>query len=494
MAARKDLSSDERQEIAVQMLAADRPRGLPQVLATEYGISRQMTYYLRHQAAQALRVAFAFRSGPAPIPTMLKVTPTRLRRAVTLLSLVGVSERDTQLVLAELLDTPRSLGYVAQVLQQAQALATERNAALQPAVAGLQAADEIFCQGHPILGIVQPSSLYLSALTLADHRDASTWGCLLLEQPTTSAGLISDAGTGLAAGATAADIACHTGDWFHPLLLAGYVEAQYERRAYTALGRVYAREDKLRAASTAKRWEHHWAHYLREVAAADTAIARYDAWRLLRWQLRELSGQFDWETGAVRDPAQVQAALHALATAFAPWAAGVKATALVDLLCHQASALTRALPQVAAALTAVQAAWGSTATQVVQRLGQALHEYACPGWPPAHRQRLTQAITESLAWASAHLGRWLPTLQHLVAGILAHWPRTSCAIECLNSLLRPYLNGRKHVSQGFLELFRYYHNTHPFTRGKRAGHSPLELAGGPTIADPLAYLGLGAKA
>ncbi len=136
MAARKDLSSGERQAIAVQMLAADRPRGLPQVLAAEYGISRQMTYYLRDQAAQALSVAFASRSGPAPTPTTLEVTPTRLQRAVTLLSLVGVSERDTQLVLAELLDTSRSLGYVAQVLAQAQALATERNAALQPAVVG----------------------------------------------------------------------------------------------------------------------------------------------------------------------------------------------------------------------------------------------------------------------------------------------------------------------------------------------------------------------
>jgi len=111
--------------------------------------------------------------------------------------------------------------------------------------------------------------------------------------------------------------------------------------------------------------------------------------------------------------------------------------------------------------------------------------------PPSRPSNAT--TTRSVAWASEHLGRWLPTLQHLVAAILAQWPRTSSAIECLNSLLRPFLNGRKQVSQSFLDLFRFFHNTHSFLRGKRAGFSPLELAGGPRIDDPLAFLGLGEK-
>jgi len=42
-------------------------------------------------------------------------------------------------------------------------------------------------------------------------------------------------------------------------------------------------------------------------------------------------------------------------------------------------------------------------------------------------------------------------------------------------------------------LFRFYHNTHQFVRGKRAGSSPLELVGGPRIDDRLAFLGLGQK-
>jgi hypothetical protein len=143
----------------------------------------------------------------------------------------------------------------------------------------------------------------------------------------------------------------------------------------------------------------------------------------------------------------------------------------------------------------LQQAWGKEVTQVVCRLWQALQDWAFPFWKPEQRQQLERAITESLAWASQHLGERPTTLQHLVAAILAQWSRTSSSSECLNGVLRPFLkNGRKHVSQGFLALFRFYHNTHQFVHGKHAGTSLLELAGGPRIDDPLAFLGLGPSA
>ncbi len=492
MAARKSLSVTERRTIAVKMLDPERPRGTPGQLAEQYNLSRQMTYYLADRAERALDAALTPRSGPEPQDTVITVTPARLRRAVTLAALVGVSQRDTQLLLAEVLDTQRSTGYVAQVLAQAEHLAAARNGELQLPLAGLLAADELFLHAQPILGVVQPASLFIADLRLTAHRDGTTWGCTFLDLPEV-AGVISDAGAGLAAGGTLAAVPCQVGDWFHPLLQAAYIEAQYERQAYAALAKVYAREEQLAQTTTTKRWENHWQQYLREDAVAAQAIERYDQWRLLRWQLRALAGQFDWDTGAVRQPETVQAHLLLLADRLAPWAVGTLAQALVRLLRTQAAALTVGLPQLAQALQPLAQAWGAEAVRVVCRLSQALHEAACPAWLPAQRRHLEQAITESLAWASAYLGPHLATLQRLLAAILAYWPRTSSAIECLNSLLRPYLNGRKQVDQGFLDLFRFYHNTHCFVRGKRAGATPLELAGGPAIPDPLAFLGLGAK-
>lgn len=62
--------------------------------------------------------------------------------------------------------------------------------------------------------------------------------------------------------------------------------------------------------------------------------------------------------------------------------------------------------------------------------------------------------------------------------------------ECVNSLLRPILAGRKHTDQGCLELFSFLHNVRPFQRGKRAGSSPAQLVGLDVPDDPLTLLGL----
>jgi hypothetical protein len=71
--------------------------------------------------------------------------------------------------------------------------------------------------------------------------------------------------------------------------------------------------------------------------------------------------------------------------------------------------------------------------------------------------------------------------------------RGSMLAECVNSLLRPILAGRKHTDQGCLALFRFLHNVHPFQRGKRTGPSPAALIGLDLPDDPLTLLGLKPK-
>lgn len=57
--------------------------------------------------------------------------------------------------------------------------------------------------------------------------------------------------------------------------------------------------------------------------------------------------------------------------------------------------------------------------------------------------------------------------------------QSSAAVECINSLLRPYLNTCKNrVNQEFLNLFMFYHNHHCLGSGIRKGKSPFELATG----------------
>ena len=107
------------------------------------------------------------------------------------------------------------------------------------------------------------------------------------------------------------------------------------------------------------------------------------------------------------------------------------------------------------------------------------------------RQTLWQA---SLDEAVSLLGEeQLWQAWHALCQVLERSWRGSMLAECVNSLLRPILDGRKHTDQGCLELFRFLHNVRPFERGKRAGHSPARLVGLQMPDDPLTLLGLAPK-
>jgi hypothetical protein len=53
--------------------------------------------------------------------------------------------------------------------------------------------------------------------------------------------------------------------------------------------------------------------------------------------------------------------------------------------------------------------------------------------------------------------------------------RASSAVECLNSMLRPYISVKKHLSQGFLALIALYWNMRPLKQ--RGGQTPFQLSG-----------------
>jgi hypothetical protein len=55
--------------------------------------------------------------------------------------------------------------------------------------------------------------------------------------------------------------------------------------------------------------------------------------------------------------------------------------------------------------------------------------------------------------------------------------RSSSLAESLHSWLRPYLQIHRGMPKWLLPLLQLFWNHHEFERGKRAGSSPLELAG-----------------
>ena len=57
--------------------------------------------------------------------------------------------------------------------------------------------------------------------------------------------------------------------------------------------------------------------------------------------------------------------------------------------------------------------------------------------------------------------------------------QSSALVECINSIIRPYLNTSKnHVNQEQLNLIMHYHNHRRYRDGVRKGKTPMELLTG----------------
>ncbi len=54
--------------------------------------------------------------------------------------------------------------------------------------------------------------------------------------------------------------------------------------------------------------------------------------------------------------------------------------------------------------------------------------------------------------------------------------QSSAMVECINSIIRPFLNKSKNqVTQEMLNLIMHYHNHRTYRDGKRKGKTPMEL-------------------
>jgi hypothetical protein len=80
-------------------------------------------------------------------------------------------------------------------------------------------------------------------------------------------------------------------------------------------------------------------------------------------------------------------------------------------------------------------------------------------------------------------------LMNQIENMLMSRHMASSAIEGFNATLRSYLYVRKGVNQGFLELFKAWHNLRERRWGRYQGTSAYQLSTGNTVTDWLSLLG-----
>jgi hypothetical protein len=395
-----------------------------------------------------------------------------VQRAILVLNQAGcASVRGIQECLLEVLGLSCSVGTIQAVLAEAGKRAL--TVALRPRGALAAEADEIFAAGRPVLEVVDRVSGAVLTLLPTASRDESEWGCVLLDLEAagiTLSSLTADGATGLRAGARAAGLAEPHLDHWHTLRALGRTEHLLEAQAYDLLevaersqkeaaaqaylkehGRRPKRGQPLRVKSDPSSVE-------QAVGEAEAAIGRADGAAIVLAAVREVLPPLDAATGRVRCPATVTADLGA--AAYLLRELGERALEAAKVLELRAPVLVGYLAHLQAALTGPRALLGEEVLAFV-------------AWAWAHRQEL--GLTDAAeAWPQAR------EAADQVWAALDSVGRATGMVENLNSILARQRATHRGLPAPFLPVFAVYRNHHVFARGKRAGHSPLELLGLPS--------------
>ncbi len=476
------ITADARVEIGCACLLFAGTYGLMTHLAREVGVSRQFLYKMRARTRAALEQALAPGvAGRPAVEERLVVDDAVVERAVLVLSQVGhASVRGVQESLAEILGVERSVGWIEGVLQEAARRAEGLTAA--PEGPRQVAADEVYAAGQPVLEVVEPRSGLILALEPTPTRDETAWGCTwldLAERGVQIGGVVADGAEGLRAGARAAGVPEPRLDHWHTLRDLGRIERVLEAEAYRRMeeaeraeravaaeehrrrhGRRPRRGRPLRAATDA-------ASVQAAIAAAEEAMARADGAATVLAAVREALRPVVAADGRVRTAAEVGGDLETAADLLR--AAGGRATEAATLLEHRAVGLTAYLTDLDQALAAPRAVLPPDTIAFV-------------AWAWRH-QRAFDLRDAAEAWPAD------PTAARWVWAALDGAVRASSMVENLNSALDPHRAAHRGLPWPILAVWRVYRNHHVFARGKRAGHSPLDLAGlpAPHWLDALGY-------
>jgi len=389
------------------------------------------------------------------------------------------------------LGVERSVGWVEGVLQEA----ARRADAVQATPEGPRqvAADEVYAGRQPVLEVVEPRSGVVLTLKRAARRDETAWGCAWLdleERGVRIDGVVADGAEGLRAGAGldrrsaaergqcpwAAGVPGPRLDHWHTLRDLGRIARVLEHSAYRHS--AAAERAERATAEVAYRATHGRgarrgrplggaidpATMRAAAQATEEAMARADgvAWVLaaLRDAVRDALRPVDPATGRVRTRDAVAGDLRAAAALLRELRG--RATEAATLLEQRVAGLTAYLADLDRALAGPRAVLSPEAV-------------ACVAWAWRHQQALGLHPDDAAeAWpANPAAARW-------VWAALDGAVRASGMVENLISALDAHRAAHRGLPQPILAVWRVYRNHRTFPRGKRAGHSPLDLAGLPT--------------
>lgn len=338
--------------------------------------------------------------------------------------------------------------------------------------------DEIFSAGRPILISVEPKSMFIVKIELAERRDSETWTSHFQDiknQNIKVIELIKDEGVGMrAAQPIALPDAEVQSDTYHAVAhrLGLYVN-QYLSKAYHLIGEEYECERLLANAKTEKTRLRRKEEYELAQSNVIEAIERYENFKFLYHCLLECFQLFD-KKGEFKEVNTVIEDFD---------------TALEFLKLFKIKEIDDDIKSIENCKSDLFTFFRSAKkiyTSLLQSIDIEILKLLCLAW---------QSRKNWIKAKDRNRHKWFKNKElHLLNLVKERCPnnyqivkstvyerldniiQSSAAVECINSILRPYLNTMKNnVNQEFLNLFMFYHNHHRFKSGIRKGKTPFEM-------------------
>jgi hypothetical protein len=504
MYARNDITLEDRLEIFSRHWRFGDDYGTVSRLAKEFRTSRQFIYDLSTRVKQALDL----RPAGRPEEDRRSVEIDRLKHRIRELeadcdALEGqlALERDKprqdrfrllmELALAPVSedkivrcmeaafgrDGQVSAGWVNRQIQKAGEAALEilqgpkiRESLREAAI------DELFRHRQPILCVIDPQSLLATVPKAAENRKGDTWQTVLDQYPNLES-VVSDQASGLRKGVNdCRRELSHQYDLFHFKREIGRWVRSQEARCYEAMEQVeQARRliDAPRLISSARMQAR--VEYRQKAAALDERLLAFDWIELIVKYLYESLTAYDDRREEIRTRAGAEVII-AEAIGLLKEVKVINTKPLLTTIEGARPGLLTFLTRLEEKLEQIEIRW-----RYVTGSRRAAFNAIARAWRRRSGANRSEDRQRTYVRALCGLGHWSRRIENFaevqlkVYEALDQVVRASSAVECFNSLLRPYVAVKKHLSQGFLALIALYHNFRPLPQ--RGNRSPLELAG-----------------
>ena len=472
----KDVTIEERMRIGF-FLTYQKRHGLVTKFAKEYNVSRPFIY----RTAAVFKSFVEYYDSPEAKAEQAQKALESVTRWIFSLRLDGkCCINSIHKILGELGACHDSVGYISEMLT----LAGEKvgnSLEFENAMTFVFASDEIFSNSRPILITVEPLSLTILKIELADDRSAAAWQAhfeALKGENVQPLLLVKDEGAGLMAAQKAclADVSVQS-DTFHAVAhRLGAFKFRFQKRyeiAFTAEKLAEELYFKSKSDETAEK------RYQKCLVCANNTAKAFALRRdfcILYHFLLDCFQPFDRQ-GTVKNETAVVSDFE---------------ETLLLLKTLNDSAINEEVKSITNCKSTLFTFFKST-KNIVETLAKTVDttvlNYFCRAHQH-HKNYVKAKKKEQQVYHKTHEQDILNLLHDelkddfniqktLVYSQLSTIVQSSAAVECINSILRPYLNSsRGQLSQEALNLFMFYHNHRIFEAGMRKGKSPMQLLTG----------------